>query len=78
MLIELEETTPSDNDIVAVLETREREISKPQRTTFKEELRYISTIDVRVRIAEGVAHFTSELRLSASKPVALLIVSDAS
>jgi hypothetical protein len=71
-LIELENQMYSDNDIVAVLETREKEIAKLQHATFEEQLRYVSKIDVRVTIAEGVAHFTSKLHLSASKPVARL------
>jgi hypothetical protein len=71
-LIELENRMYSDSDIVTVLETRENEIAKLQHATFEERLRYVSKIDVRVTIAEGVAHFTSKLHLSASGPVALL------
>ncbi len=71
-LIELENQMYSDSDIVPVLETRENEIAELQHATFEERLRYVSKIDVRVTIAEGAAHFTSKLHLSASRPVDLL------
>jgi hypothetical protein len=60
-LTELQELMLSDDDILSVLTTREREIAKLQSATFEEKRRYVEKIDLRVKIKDGVAHFSSRL-----------------
>jgi predicted nucleic acid-binding Zn-ribbon protein len=54
----------TDNDIIAVLETREKDLAKLRDATFDEKRRYLAKIDVRVTVKERKATIKCRLPIS--------------
>ena len=54
----------TDDDILTVLEIRERDLKQLQSATFEEKRCYLAKIDLRVTIKDHIAHFSSMRRVS--------------
>jgi len=75
---ELREATVTEDDILAVLEIRQKEIEQLKAATFEERRRYVEHIDLRITVKDGKAKFTCKLAIPDREIIAsgLLIAHD--